>query len=150
MDFSKMRHRIVFLRPDRKKDNTFGETVPLWVPFIPAGKSPDTDIYLDTEDGPPVFRSASGTAPYTDVIKKFAVWAFVRPMTGREYEESQKLREETTYDVVTRYFPGITAEMKIFYRDRVLDILSVLNIDEADTELRIVAKERDTYGKETD
>ena len=68
-------------------------------------------------------------------------------MTGREYDEAQKLREETTYKVVTRYFKDITTDMKILHGLKVLDIVSVLNIGERNTELQIVAKEFDRNGK---
>ena len=76
------------------------------------------------------------------------VWAYVAPKTGREYEEAQKLRAETTYNILTRYFPNITADMKIKFRDKELKIESVLNIEERNEQLQIVASEVDKYGKE--
>ena len=75
------------------------------------------------------------------------VWAFVAPKTGREYDEAQKLRAETTYNVHTRYHENISAEMQIRYNDRILKIESVLNINERNEELLIVASEVDDYGK---
>ena len=81
-------------------------------------------------------------------LNEYAVWANVSPMSGREYEESQKLRAETTYKITTRYFPNITEDMKIMFGLKVLDIVSVLNIGENNTELQIVAKEKDRNGKE--
>ncbi|MGN0149325.1 MAG: phage head closure protein, partial [Clostridia bacterium] len=81
-------------------------------------------------------------------VKEYAVWASVAPTTGREYEEAQKLRGETTYKLITRYFPNITSDMKIMFGLQVLDIISVLNINERNTELQIIAKEKDCNGKE--
>jgi len=75
------------------------------------------------------------------------VWAYVAPKTGREYDEAQKLRAETTYNVITRYFDGITADMRIMFNGRILKIESVLNIDERKEQLQIVASEVDNYGK---
>lgn len=75
------------------------------------------------------------------------VWAFVSPKTGREYDEAQKLRAETTYNVHTRYFADITAEMQIKYNNKIFKIESVLNIGERNEELLIVASEVDTFGK---
>ena len=46
-----------------------------------------------------------------------------------------------------RYFPDITEDMKIMFGLRVLDIVSVLNIGERNTELQIIAKEKDRNGK---
>ena len=112
MKFSKMRHRITFLKPMGTYKNTIGENVPA----------------------------------YTDYK---TVWAFVTPKTGREYDEAQKLRAETTYNVHTRFFADITSEMQIRFNDRILKIESVLNINERNEELQIVASEVDIFGKDS-
>lgn len=111
MDFSKMRHRIVFLKPSKAELNSMSENVP---------------VYEDYK----------------------TVWAYVAPKTGREYDEAQKLRAETTYNILTRYFEDITAEMRIRFRGRLFHIESVLNIDERCEQLQIVASEVDRFGKE--
>lgn len=112
MNFSKMRHRITFLKPTGTSTNSMNETVPV----------------------------------YTELR---TVWAYVAPKTGREYDEAQKLRAETTYNVHTRYFTDITAEMQIKFGNRILKIESVLNVDEHNEELLIVASEVDNFGKES-
>ncbi len=109
MDFSKMRHRITFLRPTGVKLNSMGENVP----------------------------------EYTEYM---TVWAHVAPKTGREYDEAQKLRAETTYNVLTRYFPNITTDIRILFRGRFLSIESVLNVGERNEQLQIVAVEKDRNG----
>ena len=116
-DFSQMRERIVFLKPSSEDKNLMSEKIPKYEAFHPA--KPE----LKTE-------------------KDCMVWAKVAPMTGREYEEAQKLREETTYNVETRYFEGINASMKIKHRGRILDIISVLDIESRRVRLKIVAKEQ--------
>lgn len=110
MDFSKMRHRITFLKPTGSVLNDMGETVP----------------------------------EYEDYK---TVWACVEPKTGREYDEAQKLRAETTYNIMTRYFEGITAEMRIRHNKKIFEIISVLNLGGKNTELQIVASEKDSFGK---
>lgn len=112
MDFSKMRHRITFLKPAGQEINDFDESVPKYEDFM-------------------------------------TVWACVEPKTGREYDEAQKLRAETTYNIMTRYFADITAEMKIRHNNKLFAIESVLNIGGRNQELQIVAFETDTFGKET-
>lgn len=92
-----------------------------------------------------VKNSMSENVP--EYIEVMTVWAFVAPKTGREYDEAQKLRAETTYNVMTRYFPSITTDMRILFRGRILRIESVLNIDEKNEQLQIVASEADTNGK---
>ena len=112
MDFSKMRHRITFMKPTGVIKNSMSENVP----------------------------------EYTEHM---TVWAFVAPRTGREYDEAQKLRAETTYNVQTRYFPDITTDMQISFRGRILRIESVLNVDERNEQLQIVASEVDSNGKDS-
>lgn len=155
MDFSALRQRIVFLKPLDTKLNAMRENVPVWIPFKPNLRNnliidDKSDVYI-TEDkkGNAVLKTVDGQ-PYAHrlSIKEFSVWAYVAPATGREYEEAQKLREETTYQVKTRYFPRITMDMKILYDSQILDIVSVLDVGGRKIELQIVAKERDRNGKE--
>ena len=118
MDFSKLRHRIIFLRPTDITKNSMNEAVPKYEPFKPYAKSQDE-------------------------ITDFSVAGLVVPMSGREYEESQKIRAETTYKISTRYFPGITADMRILHDGREFEIISILDLDGRREELQIVAIETD-------
>lgn len=146
-----MRNRIIFLKPSEKKLNTMGENVPVYIPFKSSLNNnliidEDENVYqLDDRTGNAVLKILNQT-PYAKPVseKDFAVWAYVAPKTGREYEESQKLRSETTYNVITRYHEGITTDMKIQLRDKELKIESVLNVDERNEQLQIVAFEVDS------
>ena len=98
------------------------------------------------------FQKPGGTAKngmgedvpvYTDFA---TVWAAVEPLTGREYTESQKIRAETTYRVTVRYLAGITPNMRIVHHDKTLNIASVLNVDERNIELQIVAVDGEVNG----
>lgn len=60
------------------------------------------------------------------------VWATVKALRGGEYWEAQKIRPETTYKVTTRYCMGITTDMRIQYKDKILEIKTVDNVNEAD------------------
>ena len=44
MDFSKLRHRVIFLKPLDKRLNSMNENVPVWIPFKPKLSS---DINAD-------------------------------------------------------------------------------------------------------
>ena len=118
MNFSKLRHRIIFLRPTDITKNSMNEAVPKYEPFKPYAKSQDE-------------------------ITDFSVAGLVVPMSGREYEESQKIRAETTYKISTRYFPNITADMRILHNGREFEIISILDLDGRREELQIVAIETD-------
>ena len=119
MNFSKLRHRITFLKPVENAENEMGEAIPKYVPFKP---------YLD--------ENSNHTTNYS-------VAAYVAPMSGREYEESQKLRVETTYKISTRYFPQINPTHRILYNGKEFEIVSVLDLNGRHEELQIIATEKD-------
>ena len=116
MNFSKLRHRVIFLKPTDTTTNSMNEAIPKYEPFKPYAKNQDE-------------------------ITDFSVAGLVVPMSGREYEESQKIRAETTYKISTRYFPGITADMRMLHNGREFEIISILDLDGRREELQIVAVE---------
>lgn len=149
MNFSKLRHRIIFLHPTDMKTNSMGETVPRYKPFKPFLPLPlqvDADkVYLTYDnDGNATLKYNNGK-PYAHklALKNFSVAGLVVPMSGREYEESQKLRTETTYKISTRFFPRITQDMHILYDNREFEIVSILDLNGRHEELQIVATEKD-------
>ena len=150
MNFSKLRHRIIFLQPTDLTENSMGETVPRYKPFKPYLpldlQVTDNKVYLSHDsDGNAVLKYENGK-PYAHklALQNFFVAAFVTPTTGREYEESQKIRAETTYKISTRFFRNITSSMRILYDNREFEIISVLDINERHEELQIIAAERNT------
>lgn len=151
MDFSKLRHRIIFLKPTDNVTNGMGETVPRYKPFKPYLPLPlqvqGEDVYLTHDsDGNAILVYADGK-PYAHklALKEYSVAGFVSPMSGREYEESQKLRTETTYKISTRFFRNITPEMRILYDNKEFEIVSVLDLNEKHEELQIIAIHKDTH-----
>lgn len=149
MDFSKLRHRIIFLKPTDNVTNGMGETVPRYKPFKPYLPLPlqikGEDVYLSYDsDGNAVLVYADGK-PYAHklALKEYSVAGFVSPMSGREYEESQKLRAETTYKISTRFFRNITPEMRVLYDGKEFEIISVLDLNERHEELQIIAVQND-------
>jgi len=149
MDFSKLRHRIIFLRPTDTITNSMGETVPRYKPFKPYLPLPlqveGEDVYLSHDSDGNAVLVYGNDKPYAHklALKEYSVAAFVSPMSGREYEESQKIRAETTYKISTRFFRNITPEMRILYNGREFKIVSVLDLNERHEELQIVAVQKD-------
>ena len=150
MNFSKLRHRIIFLRPTDMIKNSMGETVPRYKPFKPYLPLPvqvDADkVYLSHDnDGNAVLKYIDGK-PYAHklALQNFSVAGLVAPMSGREYEESQKIRAETTYKISTRFFRHITSDMRILYDNREFEIISVIDLGGKHDELQIVAAEKDS------
>ena len=148
MNFSKLRHRLIFLQPTDLIKNESGETVPRYKPFHPGRSFPlrveDTAVYLTYgNDGNAGFVYEDGrTYAHKLALQEYSVAAFVTPMSGREYEESQKLRVETTYKIFTRFFPHITPELRLYYDGKEFEIVSVLDLNERHEELQIVACEK--------
>ena len=155
MNFSKLRHRIILLRPTDMIKNSMGETVPRYKPFKPYLPLPiqvDADkVYLSHDnDGNAVLKYIDGK-PYAHklALQNFSVAGLVAPMSGREYEESQKIRAETTYKISTRFFRHITSDMRILYDNREFEIISVLDLGGKHDELQIVAVEKDSKSAQT-
>ena len=155
MNFSKLRHRIIFLRPTDMIKNSMGETVPRYKPFkpyLPLSIQVDADkVYLSHDnDGNAVLKYIDGK-PYAHklALQNFSVAGLVAPMSGREYEESQKIRAETTYKISTRFFRHITSDMRILYDNREFEIISVIDLGGKHDELQIVAAEKDSKSAQT-
>ena len=155
MNFSKLRHRIIFLRPTDMIKNSMGETVPRYKPFKPYLPLPiqvDADkVYLSHDnDGNAVLKYIDGK-PYAHklALQNFSVAGLIAPMSGREYEESQKIRAETTYKISTRFFRHITSDMRILYDNREFEIISILDLGGKHDELQIVAAEKDSKSAQT-
>ena len=62
---------------------------------------------------------------------------------GFEQTLEQTLRPETVYRILTRYHKGITPDMKIKYKDRLLHITEIINVDEGDFALEITATSKE-------
>ena len=155
MNFSKLRHRIIFLSPTDETINSMGETIPRYKPFkpyLPLSLQVDADkVYLSHDnDGNAVLEYANGK-PYAHklALQNFSVAGLVVPMSGREYEESQKIRAETTYKISTRFFRHITSDMRILYGNREFEIISILDLGGKHDELQIVAAEKDSKSAQT-
>lgn len=92
------------------------------------------------------FREATSldkcNSPINHEVELWTVWANVKPLTGRELISAQKVFPETTYSVTIRYRKGVTTDLKIKYRDRWLNILGMLNLDEDDRWLVMSCSER--------
>lgn len=69
------------------------------------------------------------------------VWAMIKTLQGREYYEAAATQNENTVRFVIRYTTGINPDMRIKYKDRAFEILSVINDDELNKTLTIIAKE---------
>jgi SPP1 family predicted phage head-tail adaptor len=90
---------------------------------------------------------AGGPIPTWDESTPFAqLYASIQPLRGREI---LALGPEavTTHKITTRHCAGITTDMRIKFGERYFAIESVINVDEADVMLEIMAFEGRTQGR---
>lgn len=70
------------------------------------------------------------------------VWTMIKTLQGREYIEASATQSENTMRFVIRYTPNIDSHMRIIYKNRIFEIDSVINDDEKNKTLTIIAKEK--------
>lgn len=58
-------------------------------------------------------------------------WAKVEPLSGREYFFAHQIQVEVTHRITTRFRRDIREDMRINIGDRILEIESIIDIDEA-------------------
>ena len=68
-------------------------------------------------------------------------WAQVIPTTGSESVANGKVSSEVTTRMRGRYLNGISPIMRVKYGTRIFSIVAVINIDERNREIEILAKE---------
>lgn len=85
---------------------------------------------------------------YNDYNEAVEAWqeytscnAAVVPLTAREFLNSAQVQYDATHKVTCRYEPGIRSAMRIAYGDRILQILSIIDVDEGGATLELICKE---------
>lgn len=77
-----------------------------------------------------------------ELVEFATVWAAIKTVKGSEYYYAAQTGHENTYRFIVRYRSDLHPSMKIKYKDRSFDIESLLNDDEANKTITIIAKER--------
>ena len=67
--------------------------------------------------------------------------ASIEPISGKEYFSSNTMNPEVTHKIRLRYHTGIDPKMRIKFGTRYFDIQSVINFEERNRELLLMAKE---------
>lgn len=85
---------------------------------------------------------ADGVGGETKTSSPFATErAAIWPASAQEREESQKLEMEITHKIRVRYRPGYLPSMKITFGARTFEIVSIINWQERNVYLDILAHE---------
>ena len=69
-------------------------------------------------------------------------WASVMPLDGKEKFNLQQTMAEVTHRIRTRYISGVNPKMRITWGSRTFNITSVINLDEGNHWLEILAVEQ--------
>jgi SPP1 family predicted phage head-tail adaptor len=72
----------------------------------------------------------------------YTTWASVRPLSGREQEQGMARQASISHRVRMRFKGGVLHGDRISMGNRILEIVSIRNIDESSFELEIDAVER--------
>ena len=70
------------------------------------------------------------------------VWAAVRQLRAAEIVRAQQAGSETTLLVNIRYADDVTADCRLVWRGRTLDVVGVIEVNARRTELEIMCTER--------
>lgn len=87
-------------------------------------------------------QTTDGAGGFTEAWATVAtVWASIEPANSRERFIAMQTETHTTHVIMCRYQSVITTAKRILFGSRIFDIVEVLNIEEANTVLKIRAVE---------
>ena len=69
------------------------------------------------------------------------VWADVQPIRGREYLETRQEQADVTHRVFLRWRSGMTPTMRLVFKNRVMEIESVVDPGERRIGVEVVCRE---------
>jgi SPP1 family predicted phage head-tail adaptor len=83
---------------------------------------------------------SSRDATWVEVKK---TWADIETLSGKEYFQASAVQEQRTSRFIIRYTIGISADMRILYKNRIFNIVEPpINDDERNITLTILAEEQ--------
>lgn len=140
--FSNYRHRILVMSSHNSDKNSLAEEYCKWYPIDISEDEINEDFKGFVTSGKAYIQDMTDEE-YKELLLKYGKWAEVKPTTGREYEEAQKIRAELTYNVHMRYMPAllIKNDMIVVYNKKVLKIESVIDENERHKTINLVCSE---------
>lgn len=69
------------------------------------------------------------------------MWANVRTLTGRALYQANQVHAEVSVKIIVRYRQDIRENMRIRYGNRILEIITVVNMNEGNRYLELSCKE---------
>lgn len=69
------------------------------------------------------------------------VFADIKPLTSREFWDAKQVNAENTLKFIIRYLSGLDSKMRISWDSRLFNIESIINVDERNEKIVILAVE---------
>ena len=99
------------------------------------------DLRTRVEIQQPV-RTGSGTGGRTEWVTVAPAWADVRPIRSTDRTAEGHFQTVRLARVSIRYRPGVKSKMRVVIGSRVLEIVSVIDVDERHRQLDLLCEER--------
>lgn len=94
----------------------------------------------------PVATNGDDWGPGSNWTTEATMWAQVTPVSGTEKQSGDAIQTTVTHQIRMRYLSDVTSKWRAIYRSRVLDFVSVIDVDGMGRELRIEAREHQANG----
>lgn len=69
------------------------------------------------------------------------VWAEIKPVSGSQFFAAKQINTEISHNVYIRYRKGLSPSMRIKFKERIFEILYIMNVNENNTLMQIYCKE---------
>lgn len=80
-------------------------------------------------------------AEIKDWIEVGTVWANIEPVSGKEYFSSKQINAEVTTKITIRHLAEINPKMRVLFKNRIFEVISVINPEEKNIALIFMCKE---------
>ena len=95
-------------------------------------------IQAPTEPGPQDAYGAEALEYSTAAVR----WGSLEPLTGREYFQAGQVQADVSHRIRMWWYPGLTTRHRLEIEDRTLEIVSIIDPDNAHRELEVMVKEK--------
>lgn len=75
---------------------------------------------------------------WLDII---TVWAEIKPVSGNQFFAAKQINSEISHNVYIRYRTDLKPSMRIKFKNRIFEILYVMNVNENNRMMQIYCKE---------
>ena len=82
---------------------------------------------------------------YGELVEKWidikTVWAEIKPVSGNQFFAAKQINSEISHNVYIRYRTDLKPSMRIKFKERVFEILYLMNVNEDNRLMQIYCKE---------